>query len=494
MSTEHDLHGPNRTPNARSPAASVSRNTLLAAIIAGLWAFAAVSSHAEVVSVFFVQDDFWFLNASANPSLRTAILGVLPGYVRPIPTFWFTLMNRVLWGLDHEGYRISQLIVLATTVACLFLVLLQLSRSNLAASAGTAVFTFSKVHLYTLGWFAGSIDLVAGVFYVAGIWAYLTFLRTRSGQTMLLAFIVLGLLSKESVVALPVGIVLHQLMLVLSDGGSGNRFSRSLAYKVSGVLIGYLALWAILARGRSTGSVESILTFQPQRALQVLQAAVISIIPGDMYMLPPHPSPLVMLFPAMVIAALVWRVRQDFELGLKVGFGFILFIMPSLLFAFSRRPVGLQMYYGHFNLYGLSILLALLVAEVSQRTFPDRRAASGLLMTSLVVYSVAAATVSVHGIRQRRSPALFEATYSSRVYEFVRPLVEHGDYERVVFLDAADITWWATGKGVMFPVMFNGLEADFDGKEGYAAPGNLRSTTSMLVIRQTGDLVLEVVD
>jgi hypothetical protein len=73
-----------------------------------------------ILSVFFVQDDFWFLEAAQKPwPFKTMFLGVLPDYWRPLSTYWITLFNLKLWGLNPFGHHLTFLIIFSVTAIVL---------------------------------------------------------------------------------------------------------------------------------------------------------------------------------------------------------------------------------------------------------------------------------------------------------------------------------------------------------------------------------------
>ena len=156
----------------------------------------------------------------------------------------------------------------------------------------------------------------------------------------------------------------------------------------------------------------------------------------------------------------------------------------------------LQPYYAHFSMLGLSLLLAQALAAVWQtvRTTSFRSVFMAIGGVGILGYSVIASQAVEAGIKSNQSPALFEAQYSKAAYDQIADhcLPEDG-CQSIIFLETTDLMWWSIGKGVMVPVMFPGVQADFDGYFGYEAPIGATSTENVIVLRQISDKAFEIV-
>jgi len=105
-----------------------------------LWIMLAFLAFRETLDVFFVQDDFWFLEAVNQPlPNRMMLTGVLPDYLRPLPTFWFMLANRGLWGLNSIGFHLVLIGFFSATLYLVYSLTRSLTGSCLTASAGAVV-------------------------------------------------------------------------------------------------------------------------------------------------------------------------------------------------------------------------------------------------------------------------------------------------------------------------------------------------------------------
>ena len=122
--------------------------------------------------------------------------------------FW---LEHKLWGLAPLGYHLVNLLLHTGVVLLLWRLLRRLEVPG--AWFAAAVFAVHPLHVESVAWVIGRKDMLATVFYLSSVLAYIRFTempRGRRGGPYLLAvaLFVLGLLSKSITVTLPVALLL----------------------------------------------------------------------------------------------------------------------------------------------------------------------------------------------------------------------------------------------------------------------------------------------
>ncbi len=446
------------------------------------------------LDVFFVQDDFWFLSAVQQPlPNRMMLTGVLPDFFRPLPTYWFPLVNQFLWGLNPWGFHLSQLAVFALTIFALYRALYRVSGSAIAASFGAVTYGLAEAHLFTLGWIAGAIDVLAACFFALALWVVASYEAEKSPLWPVGVFLGLALLSKEIVVMLPLAWMGAQLARGMRAWIHRETWLTPRGQRLTilfGALLGvYFAVWIIFTTGHNSAS--QLLEVNGARAVYVLLNSLIAVLPGVKFYEPLSAAWL--LAPVLLcVAAIVLSggKRQAWAIC-----ALLLWLAPALVFAVTKKPADLQPYYGHFSIFGLAFLAALFVASVIERLRDGwpRRLAQAALVIGLAAYAWASAAVVQEGVLAHRSPALTQAVYSRAAYDQLVDFTAGKSYREIIFLDTSDLMWWSVGKGVMIPVMFSSVAAQFDGYAGYTAPPDTKTSGTALVVRQVSDTEFVVV-
>ncbi len=124
-------------------------------------------------------------------------------------TFW---LEHKLWGLAPFGYHLVNLLLHAGVVLLLWRLLLRLGVPG--AWFAAAVFAVHPLHVESVAWVMGRKDLLATVFYLSSVLAYIRCTEMPRGRRrgkhylLAMALFVLGLLSKSIIVTLPVVLLL----------------------------------------------------------------------------------------------------------------------------------------------------------------------------------------------------------------------------------------------------------------------------------------------
>ena len=120
-------------------------------------------------------------------------------------TFW---LEHKLWGLKPLGYHLVNLLLHAAVTCLLGHLLRRLAVPG--AWLAAALFAVHPVHVEPVVWVIGRKDLLASLFYIAALLAYIRFIEAPRVRRYLgaLALFVLGLLSKSMILTLPVALLI----------------------------------------------------------------------------------------------------------------------------------------------------------------------------------------------------------------------------------------------------------------------------------------------
>jgi hypothetical protein len=226
-----------------------------------------------------------------------------------IPVTWMSLgLDYLVWGLDPTGYHLTNLLLHVLVAALFYLLAARLLSLALAvrpeapavvlgAAAAALLFAVHPLRVESVAWATERRDVLSGVFYVGACLAYLRFatvsVRRWRWYALALGLFVLGVLSKSTVVTLPVALLaldVHPLRR-LARG-------RRLAGAARAVLLEKAPFLAVAAAGavvaftavlRADVMASTTLVTIPERLLNAADALAFYL--GKM-VLPVHLSPM----------------------------------------------------------------------------------------------------------------------------------------------------------------------------------------------------------
>jgi hypothetical protein len=174
----------------------------------------------------FVKDDYRWIAASRVQSLPDLVhlFTTNVGFYRPLVSTTFAV-DHALWGLNPEGYALTNVALLLADAVLLFLLARRLSLPPAAALFAVAVwaFNFHGVNMAVL-WISGRTALLLCLF---GQASTLAFLNNRYSTAALLGFA--AMLCKEEAVVLPALFLTLDLTSVPErKSGEGGGVLRSL--------------------------------------------------------------------------------------------------------------------------------------------------------------------------------------------------------------------------------------------------------------------------
>src|SRR5581483_10841842 len=149
-----------------------------------------------------------------------------PPDFRAIATYWihpaealYVPLTYSVWGLlayvahvgtpDESGsmlnpwiYHTANLMIHLAATIVVFLILRRLTKHDIAALVGAAVFAVHPVQVETVAWASGTKDLLCGLFIAASVYCWLLN-RRKSGDAACYAFALLACLSKPTAIVIP---------------------------------------------------------------------------------------------------------------------------------------------------------------------------------------------------------------------------------------------------------------------------------------------------
>ena len=141
---------------------------------------------------------------------------------------WFPL-TRLSWMLDAEifgieawGFHLTNLLLHAANSVLLFLAFLRLTGATWRSAFVAAVFALHPLHVESVAWASERKDMLSGLFFMLTLLAYQAYARhgaTRWRYRLVLVCVGLGLMSKPTLVTLP-------LLLLLLDEWPLRRLRR----------------------------------------------------------------------------------------------------------------------------------------------------------------------------------------------------------------------------------------------------------------------------
>jgi protein O-mannosyl-transferase len=190
-------------------------------IIIAIFTFALFYNTLENDFVFddesVVQNNTALQNLSNIPKYFTAQEGfhkVIGKYYRPIVSTTYTI-DYALWGLTPKGFHFTNLLIHLIACLLLFTILKELFKNYkygiFASLISVLIFSAHPIHTEAVSWISGRTDSLVTLFFFASFLYYIKFDDNRRNSFLIvsLVFYVLGLLSKEMIITMPVIVFLY---------------------------------------------------------------------------------------------------------------------------------------------------------------------------------------------------------------------------------------------------------------------------------------------
>ncbi len=134
-----------------------------------------------------------------------------PGHFYWHPLTWLSHMTDVrIFGMQAGAHHVVNLVLHAAGALLLFWLLRRMTGKTGRSLFVAALFAVHPLHVESVAWIAERKDVLSGVWWMVSLWAYLEYVRKpgRARYAWLVVFFALGLMSKPTVVTLPVVLLL----------------------------------------------------------------------------------------------------------------------------------------------------------------------------------------------------------------------------------------------------------------------------------------------
>ena len=256
---------------------------LLAAVLA-----AAAFCYLGGMTASFSSDDYPHLLKNVHFDGLLEALSVFTEFdgreYRPIVRLSVWLNHRIT--RDATAFHYTNLILHLAGVVCVYFLLVLLLECRKQALLGGLLFALHPIHTTNVFFIYGRTDLVFGLFYLISLCCFLSYWkygRERKHHVLSLVFFILGLLSKEMAVSLP--ILIFALLMVMGTSNVKERAMDAARHTRAYFLISlaYVAVrfhhWAGIP-----GEVSVYLDYDPLSVLKNLAGWLFALVyPWDLY-------------------------------------------------------------------------------------------------------------------------------------------------------------------------------------------------------------------
>jgi tetratricopeptide (TPR) repeat protein len=317
------------------------------------------------------------------------------------PLTWISLaLDYQIYGLDPEGYHLTNIILHVMSALLLFLVLGRMTKALWKSGFVAALFAIHPLHVESVAWVSERKDVLSALFWMLTMYAYVFYSeKPRIGRYVLVFIgLALGLMAKPMLVSMPLVLLMLDFWPLkrLSPLPGSRQPASGKRHSVSGLLLEKLPLFALALasciitfiaqkRGASVGSLE-LLSISNRIANSVVSYAeyIIKMIwPLRLAVFYPFRSleawevlaSTAMLAALSISAILLGRKRRY----LLVGW---LWYMITLVPVIGLVQVGAQAMadrYTYIPLIGLFIAAVWGTAEIFERDEFRKRAQHGII-------------------------------------------------------------------------------------------------------------------
>lgn len=242
-------------------------------------------------------------------------------------------LNHVVGGLDPFGYHLINLLLHAASAVFVLLIATRLTGSRTAGIAAATLFALHPLNVESVAWASARKDVLMAFFALGSLWMWLRWREESSPKFYVgaLLFFVLALLSKVSVIVLPVALVLIEWM-------RGERMDRRMMTAVA-PFFAVSVIFGMIALGGKAGT-NAVLLQEKMLigALGVAQTLRRLLAPTDLSVLYPYTKPIGLATPelfgsllliAVITLGAVMAARRT-RGPIVAWLCFLLFIAPSM--------------------------------------------------------------------------------------------------------------------------------------------------------------------
>jgi hypothetical protein len=335
------------------------------------------------------------------------------GWYRPMFDFLIHLCFR-MFGVDATGYHLAALFLYILTIFLVGDTAETITGKRPIGLAVSLLFGVHSIHSEPVLWISSMNELLAGVFVLLSLNRYIAFRRSRNGglnYALAALLYVLGLVSKETAVFLPVMFVAYDVLLCPKSGSEANRIH----WRAELTNLPFLAILILYLVFRlQAGSPYSTQVPLPRIAANILYYIAVQV-----FMLPENygywsslslwrQAPLLPIVSvgtsAVIMGTLVWlsipHPRKEIPAGLSSAMKFslswsLVALGPVILTATGRTAfmssIGV--------VWSVAILIFIIWDKVKDRNLVHR-SAFALAIVAWVCINVAVTSYRAHWWRQ----------------------------------------------------------------------------------------------
>lgn len=303
-----------------------------------------------------------------------------------LPVTWLSfLVDARAFGLDPGAFHRTNLVLHAVNSGLWCWLLARLTGAPWRSAVAATLFALHPMRVESVAWVAERKDLLSGLFFLMGLWAYVVWVRTKALRHYgaLLAATTLGAMAKPATVTLPAVLLLLDFWPLARLGSLpclGHRLREKVPLFALSLGFGLLALWtqqsAIHAAARPFGVAR--LYAPPALLFSYLGQTVypLGLAPRDAAV-QPSVSAAVALAATLGLAAAtaaVWKLRHTAPWCVTAWGWFAVTLMPLCGFV----PAGLQLQADRFTYLphlGLMLAPAWTLGWLARQLPPQLRAA-----------------------------------------------------------------------------------------------------------------------
>jgi len=338
--------------------------------------------------VYWQTAGFQFINlddtifVTENPQVRAGLTAasiqwaLTTSYINWQPLVYLSHMAVVtVFGMDPAAHHLVNALLHALNATIFFLVLRRMRLSIWPCAAAAAIFALHPLRVESVAWVTERKDVLSSLFWLLTMWAYVRYTeapKERGRYLLIVAFFVLGLMSKPMLVTLPVG-------LLILDFWPLNRL-RSVPWRdlilekvPLAVLAGVVAVATIITQ-QTAGAMATMGEMPLDRRLaNVVRSYALylwkTVWPTDLAVLYPFPES----FPAVEVAAAAvvlagisvwaWTKRKDAPCWLAGWLWYLIVLAPTIGFI----QVGPQPYADRYTYLPSLLPLAAIALALETR-------------------------------------------------------------------------------------------------------------------------------
>ena len=224
------------------------------AAVCGLLVLAVALVFAQTATHAFVNwDDPQYVYENAHVRRGMSVEGVVWACTRREASNWhpLTWMSHMLdcqiYGLWAGGHHLTNVVIHAATAVGLFLVWTRMTHCLWSSALLAALFAIHPLRAESVAWVAERKDVLAGLFFVLTVWAYVEYAGrpfSRPRYLLVAACLALGLMAKPMLVTLPAVLLLLDYWPLRRLGAWKNALVEKLPLAAIVGLSSALTLWA----------------------------------------------------------------------------------------------------------------------------------------------------------------------------------------------------------------------------------------------------------